>query len=66
MGRRSTDRDIGELKRMLQQYLAPKIAELTDPTVGGVTRQLKLSPRLRREGAADLGSVDPGPAGFDW
>jgi hypothetical protein len=69
MGRRWTDQDIEELRRMLQQYPVPKVAEMTDRTVGGVTfkaHQLKLSLRSRREETADLGSFDPGPAGFDW
>jgi|tagenome__1003787_1003787.scaffolds.fasta_scaffold19339770_2 hypothetical protein len=68
MGRRWTGQDIKDLKRMAQRYPAPKIAELTDRSVGGVTfkaHQLKISLRTAREGTANLGSHDPGPAGFD-
>jgi hypothetical protein len=68
MGRRWTDEDIEELKRLLQQYPLPTIAELTDRTVGGVTfkaHQLKLSPKSRREVSSDLGSFDPGRGGFE-
>ena len=69
MGRRWTDQDIEQLRRLLQQYPLPTIAELTDRTVGGVTfkaHQLKLSPKSRREITSEMGSFDPGPAGFDW
>ena len=34
MGRRWTDQDIEDLKRMAQYYSAPKIAELTNRTAG--------------------------------
>lgn len=64
MGRRWTDRDIDELKRLAQRYAAPRIAELTDRTVGGVVfkaYQLKLSLRSSRQESAD----DPAAAGFD-
>jgi hypothetical protein len=69
MGRRWTDQDVQQLKSMVQRYPAPKIAELTDRTVGGVTfkaHQLGLSLRTSREGATNPGSPEPGPAGFDW
>ena len=36
MGRRWTDQDIEYLKRMAQCYSAPKIAELTNRTAGGL------------------------------
>ena len=36
MGSRWTDQDIEDLKRMAQYYSAPKIAELTNRTAGGV------------------------------
>jgi hypothetical protein len=48
----------------LQQYPVPKVAELTDRTVGGVTfkaHQLKLPLKSRRQESAD-----PRPPGFDW
>jgi hypothetical protein len=52
MGKRWTDQDIDELKRMAEQYPAPKIAEIMDRSVGGVTfkaHQLKLSLRASRD-----------------
>lgn len=69
MGRRWTDQDIDNLKRMAKRYSASKIAELIDRTVGGVTfkaHQLKLSLRSSRDSEGKSGSVDAGPAGFDW
>ena len=51
MGRRWTDQDIEDLKRMAQHYSAPKIAELTNRTAGGVVSkayQLRLSLRSSR------------------
>ena len=50
MGRRWTDRDVSELKRLAQDHPAPRIAELVDRTVGGVVfkaHTLKLSLRPR-------------------
>jgi hypothetical protein len=35
MGRRWTDQDIEDLKRMAPLHPAPKIAEMIDRTVGG-------------------------------
>jgi hypothetical protein len=51
MGRRWTEQDIDDLKRMAQHYSAPQIAELTNRTVGGVVfkaYQLRLSLRSSR------------------
>jgi hypothetical protein len=52
MGRRWTDQDIDDLKRMAPLHTAPKIAETIDRTVGAVVfkaHQLKVSLRSRRE-----------------
>jgi hypothetical protein len=52
MGRRWTDRDIEDLKRMALLHPAPKIAELVDRTVGGVVfkaHQLNISLQSRRQ-----------------
>ena len=68
MGRRWTDQDIDNLKCMAKRYSAPKIAEMIDRTVGGVTfkaYQLKLSLRSSREIYGKSGSVDAGQADFD-
>ena len=46
MAKRWTNQDIEDLKHMASRYSAPKIAELIDRTVGGVTfkaHELKLS-----------------------
>jgi hypothetical protein len=54
MGRRWTEQDIDELRRLSQRYSAPRIAELTDCTVGGVVfkaYQLKLPLRSSRHQA---------------
>jgi hypothetical protein len=62
MGKRWTDKDIDDLKRLAEHYPAQKIAEMLDRPVGGVAfkaHQLKLPLRRRN-------SFDPGPAGFDW
>lgn len=48
MGRRWTEQDINELRHLAQRYSAPRIAELTNRTAGGVAfkaYQLKLSLR---------------------
>ena len=48
MGRRWTEHDISELRDLAQRYSAPRIAEMTNRTVGGVAfkaYQLKLSLR---------------------
>ena len=59
MGRRWTEQDVDELRHLAQRYSAPRIAELTDRTVGGVVfkaYQLKLplrsSRHARESGAA--------------
>ena len=62
MGKRWTDKDVDDLKRLAQHYPAHEIAEMLDRPVGGVAfkaYQLKLPLRPRS-------SLDPGPAGFDW
>jgi len=69
MGRRWTDEDIHELRRMAQRYPAPKIAELTNRSVGGVTfkaHQLQISVRPRGQESDQISSANPGAAGFDW
>ena len=51
MGRRWTEQDVTELRHLAQRYSAPRIAELTDRTVGGVAfkaYQLKLPLRSNR------------------
>ena len=57
MGRRWTEQDVNELRHLAQRYSAPRIAELTDRTVGGVVfkaYQLKLPLRSsRHENKAD-------------
>jgi hypothetical protein len=66
MGRRWTQHDVENLRRMAQQYPASVIAEKIDRPVTGViskAHQLKLSLRTRRRGEYP---GDPGPAGFDW
>lgn len=63
MGRRWTEKDINELRRLSQRYSAPRIAELTDRTVGGVVfkaYQLKLSLRSSRDQNDLLAGADPG------
>ena len=60
MGRRWTDQEIEDLKRMARLHPAPKIAELVDRTVGGVVfkaHQLKISLRSRRQIDFQEGSV---------
>jgi hypothetical protein len=52
MGRRWTDEDVLNLKRLAQKQPAPKIAEILDRPVGGVvfkayTLKLPLKPRDR-------------------
>ena len=50
MGRRWTDQDTEQLKRMAPIYPAPTIAEMIDRTVGGVkANQLKVSLQSRRQ-----------------
>ena len=63
MGRRWTDQDFDELKRMAQYYSAPKIAELTNRTVGGVVfkaYQLRLPLRSSRHASEQAPVADPG------
>jgi hypothetical protein len=68
MGRRWTEQDINELKHLAQRYSAPRIAELTNRTVGGVVfkaYQLKLPLRSsRREIGPGIGA-EPEAAGAD-
>ena len=62
MGRRWTEQDIDELRHLAQRYSAPKIAELTDRTVGGVTfkaYQLKLPLRSSRQEMKPAVGADP-------
>ena len=62
MGKRWTDKDINDLKRLAEHHPAQMIAEMLDRPVGGVAfkaHQRKLSLRPRN-------SLNPGPAGFDW
>lgn len=62
MGRRWTEQDINELRRLSQRYSAPRIAELTDRTVGGVVfkaYQLKLPLRTSRHPEDPLAGADP-------
>lgn len=62
MGRRWTEQDICELRRLSQRYSAPRIAELTDRTVGGVVfkaYQLKLPLRTSRHQKDPLAGADP-------
>ena len=62
MGKRWTDKDVDDLKRLAEHYPAHEIAEMLDRPAGGVAfkaYQLKLPLRPRS-------SLDPGPAGFDW
>jgi hypothetical protein len=69
MGRRWTEHDIAALRRMAQQYPVPRIAEIMDRTVGGVTfkaHELKLALRPIGINPEKAGCGDPGPAGFDW
>ena len=58
MGRRCTEQDIDDLKYLAQRYTAPRIAELTNRTAGGVAfkaYQLKLPLRSNRR------ANEPGP-----
>jgi hypothetical protein len=62
MGKRWTDQDVDDLKRLAEHYPAHEIAEMLDRPMGGVAfkaYQLKVSLRPRS-------SLDPGPTGFDW
>lgn len=62
MGKRWTDKDVDDLKRLAQHYPAHEIAVMLDRSVGGVAfkaHQLKVWLRPRN-------SIDPGPAGFVW
>lgn len=67
MGRRWTEEDVLNLKRLARQEPVPNIAQKLDRSVGGVTfkaHTLKLSLKPRKQG--DLFDGDPGPAGFDF
>lgn len=62
MGRRWTEQDINELRRLSQRCSAPRIAELTDRTVGGVVfkaYRLKLPLRSSRDQNDLLAGADP-------
>ena len=62
MGKRWTDKDVNDLKRLAEHYPAHKIAEILDRSTGAVAfkaHQLKVWLRRRSH-------LDPGPAGFDW
>jgi hypothetical protein len=66
MGRRWTDQDIEDLKRMAQYYSALKIAVLTNRTAGGVVSkayQLRLSLRSSRH--ANEQAIVADPAGIE-
>jgi hypothetical protein len=60
MGRRWTEQDIDELRHLARKYSAPRIAELTDRTAGGVAfkaYQLKLPLRpSNRENEPEVGA----------
>ena len=65
MGKRWTDEDVQNLKRLARRVSIPQIAEKLDRTVGGVVfkaHALKLSLRPEKR----VGSLDAGPAGFAW
>ena len=69
MGRRWTEQDINELKHLAQRYSAPRIAELTNRTVGGVAfkaHQLKLPLRSSRHEIGPGIGAEPEAAGADW
>ncbi len=60
MGKRWTEQDVDDLKRLAQQYPAYEIAEMLDRSVGGVTfkaHQLKVWLRPRN-------SFAPRPVGL--
>lgn len=62
MGRRWTDKDVDDLKRLAEHYTAQYFAEMLDRSVSGVAfkaHQLRVSLRSRS-------GLDPGPAGFIW
>jgi hypothetical protein len=62
MGRRWTDPDIENLKRMAEHYSAPQIAELTNRTVGGVVfkaYQLRLCLRSSRHASKQNTIANP-------
>jgi hypothetical protein len=68
MGRRWTEQDINELKHLAQRYSAPRIAELTNRTVGGVVfkaYQLKLPLRSSRHEIGPGIGAEPEAAGAD-
>ena len=60
MGRRWTEEDIEDLKRMARLHPAPRIAEMIDRSVGGVVfkaHQLKVSLQSRRQTDFQEGST---------
>jgi hypothetical protein len=69
MGRRWTERDICELRDLAQRYSAPRIAEMTNRTAGGVAfkaYQLKLSLRSSHYDDESDTDAQPESAGVDW
>ena len=69
MGRRWTEHDISELRDLAQRYSAPRIAEMTNRTVGGVAfkaYQLKLSLRSSHYDDESDTDAQPESAGSDW
>ena len=69
MGRRWTEQDINELRHLAQWHSAPRIAELTDRTAGGVAfkaYQLKLSLRSSHHENEPGAGAQPEAAGTDW
>lgn len=68
MGRRWTEQDVSELKHLAQRYSAPRIAELTNRTAGGVAfkaYQLKLPLRPSRH-ESEPGAGAQEATGTDW
>ena len=69
MGRRWTEQDINELRHLAQRYSAPRIAELTNRTAGGVAfkaYQLKLSLRSSHHDNEPGTGAPPEAPGTDW
>jgi hypothetical protein len=62
MGRRWTEQDVSELRHLAQRYSAPRIAELTNRTAGGVAfkaYQLKLSLRSSQHESEPVAEARP-------
>jgi hypothetical protein len=65
MGRRWTDRDIEELRRLARQKTT-QIAESLDRSVGSVVfKAYTLTLPLRPNRSSHV-ALEPGPAGFEW